>query len=141
MIPDVMEIVCSSTTAKVSSHAAFWDRSLELIDEGETDPQDHLHCLERQVMHLRFIEDLERVKPDTLINTLKDWLKRYKTSDGASQKQSCRNPARRRVRLRSLRRRTWWKTLCGKDGTHRYTSWEARWKALSQQPLVAAVTR
>jgi 3'-phosphoadenosine 5'-phosphosulfate synthase len=56
--------------------------SLELIDEGETDHK--ILCIatsDKDANRIRSIDDLERVKPGH-IDRLKDWLKRYKTSDG-----------------------------------------------------------
>jgi 3'-phosphoadenosine 5'-phosphosulfate synthase len=56
--------------------------SLELIDEGETDHK--ILCIatsDKDASRIRSIDDLEIVKPGH-IDRLKDWLKRYKTSDG-----------------------------------------------------------
>ena len=56
--------------------------SLELIDEGETDHK--IICIalqDRDADKIHSMDDLERVKPGTL-NQLREWLTKYKTSDG-----------------------------------------------------------
>jgi 3'-phosphoadenosine 5'-phosphosulfate synthase len=118
---DVMEI--GSTPLRMGSiQPCRVLGSLELIDEGETDHK--IICIalnDKDASSIQSLEDLERVKPGH-IDTLKDWLKRYKTSDGkpenslASEIPKTTNEAMAVIEETHVR----WKTLCGKDGTSVY---------------------
>jgi len=97
--------------------------SLELIDEGETDYK--ILCIalsDPDANRIHSMDDLERVKPGTL-DKLRDWLKRYKTSDGkpentlASEQPKTANEAVSIIEETHLR----WNALCGKDGTSLYS--------------------
>jgi len=92
---------------------------LELIDEGETDHK--ILCIalsDKDAPRIKDLDDLERIRPGT-VNRLKDWLKRYKTSDGkpenslASEYPRTIPEAVKIIEETHLR----WKSLCGKDGT------------------------
>ena len=94
---------------------------LELIDEGETDHKILCIALSDPLSSQVFsMEDLEKVKPGTL-DLLRDWLKRYKTTDGkpenslASETPRSVNDALQVIAEVYVR----WKKLCGKDGTRR----------------------
>lgn len=112
---DVMEIgsqrlnMGSITPCRVLGH-------LELIDEGEMD--NKVICIsltDPDAGSIRSIGDLERIKPGT-IELLKDWLKRYKTSDGkpenalASEDPTSVKEAMDLIDETHAR----WKNLCGK---------------------------
>lgn len=97
--------------------------SLELIDEGETDHK--IICIaltDKDANSIHSMEDLERVKPGHL-DRLRDWLKRYKTSDGkpennlASEVPKSVSEAVSVIEETHLR----WKALCGKDGSSMYS--------------------
>ncbi|KAL7571258.1 hypothetical protein ACA910_008913 [Epithemia clementina (nom. ined.)] len=92
---------------------------LELIDEGETDHK--ILCIamtDKDASVIRTLEDLERYKPGH-VDRLKDWLKRYKTSDGkpentlASETPKTTSQALAVIQETHLR----WRALCGHDGT------------------------
>ena len=92
---------------------------LELIDEGETDHK--ILCIaltDQDAPRIHSLEDLERIKPGR-VGRLKDWLKRYKTSDGkpentlASETPKTVSQAMGVIEETHLR----WKALCGHDGT------------------------
>ena len=93
---------------------------LELIDEGETDHK--ILCIsltDKDAGYIHSLEDLEKLKPGHL-DRLKDWLKRYKTSDGkpenslASEIPKTASQAMGVIEETHLR----WKSLCGHDGTY-----------------------
>lgn len=97
--------------------------SLELIDEGETDYK--ILCIaltDKDASSIHSMDDLERVKPGTL-DKLRDWLKRYKTSDGkpentlASEYPKSASEALQIVEETHAR----WNALCGHDGTATYS--------------------
>lgn len=112
---DVMEVgsqrleMGSITPCRVLGH-------LELIDEGEMD--NKIICIalsDPDASSIHSMGDLERTKPGT-IERLKDWLKRYKTSDGkaenslASEDPTSANEALDLIEETHMR----WKNLCGK---------------------------
>ena len=95
--------------------------SLELIDEGETDHK--ILCIassDPDFDRIRSIEDLERVKPGHL-ELMKEWLKKYKTSDGkpvnSLASETPRSAAQALEVLDEVHNR--WRKLCGKDGSRR----------------------
>jgi 3'-phosphoadenosine 5'-phosphosulfate synthase len=95
--------------------------SLELIDEGETDHK--ILCIavsDPDAKSIHSIDDLERVKPGHLAK-LKDWLKRYKTSDGKGENSlASEQPKTAREAVEVIEEtHKRWSMLCGKDGTHR----------------------
>ena len=115
---DVIELG-SSPLPMGSTTACRVIGSLELIDEGETDHK--IICIaltDKDSSTIRSMEDLERYKPGHL-KRLKDWLKRYKTSDGkpenalASEVPRTASEAIRVVQETHDR----WRALCGKSGT------------------------
>jgi 3'-phosphoadenosine 5'-phosphosulfate synthase len=94
---------------------------LELIDEGETDHK--ILCIamtDPLSATVHTMDDLERAKPGTL-DLLRNWLKRYKTTDGkpvnslASETPRSVDEALEVVAEVHVR----WQKLCGKDGTRR----------------------
>ena len=94
---------------------------LELIDEGETDHKILCIALTDPLSStVHSMDDLERAKPGTL-DLLRDWLKRYKTTDGkpvnslASETPRSVTEALEVIAEVSVR----WQRLCGKDGTRR----------------------
>jgi len=94
---------------------------LELIDEGETDHKILCIALTDPLSAtVHTMDDLERAKPGTL-NLLRNWLKRYKTTDGkpvnslASETPRSVDEALEVVAEVHVR----WQKLCGKDGTRR----------------------
>jgi 3'-phosphoadenosine 5'-phosphosulfate synthase len=94
---------------------------LELIDEGETDHKILCIALTDPLSStVHSMDDLERAKPGTL-DLLRDWLKRYKTTDGkpvnslASETPRSVTEALEVVAEVNVR----WQKLCGKDGTRR----------------------
>ena len=112
---DVMEVgsqrleMGSVTPCRVLGH-------LELIDEGEMD--NKVICIalsDPDASSIHTMGDLERIKPGT-IDRLKDWLKRYKTSDGkpenslASEDPTSADATMELVKETHMR----WKNLCGK---------------------------
>lgn len=91
--------------------------SLELIDEGETDHK--ILCIalsDRDATSIHSISDLDRVKPGH-IDRLKDWLKRYKTSDGKPENQLAseipRNSAEALGVVEEVHQR--WQKLCDRS--------------------------
>ena len=95
--------------------------SLELIDEGETDHK--LLCIATTDLNsskIQNMEDLERVKPGYL-DLLRDWLKRYKTSDGKPENKLASETPRTVLKalevVAEVHNR--WKNLCGLDGSRR----------------------
>ncbi len=112
---DVMEIgsqrleMGSITPCRVLGH-------LELIDEGEMD--NKIICIaltDPDANSIRSMGDLDRVKPGT-IDKLKDWLKRYKTSDGKPENSlASENPTSAKEAMELIREtNNRWKNLCGK---------------------------
>lgn len=94
---------------------------LELIDEGETDHKILCIALSDPLSAtVHTMDDLERDKPGTL-DLLRNWLKRYKTTDGkpvnalASETPRTVEEALEVVAEVHVR----WRKLCGKDGTRR----------------------
>jgi 3'-phosphoadenosine 5'-phosphosulfate synthase len=95
--------------------------SLELMDEGETDHK--ILCIaltDPQADLIHSLEDLERVKPGH-VGLLRDWLKRYKTSDGKAENLLASDIPRSSQEAMQVVQECndRWKVLCGKDGTHR----------------------
>lgn len=95
--------------------------SLELIDEGETDHK--ILCIslrDPDYSRIHSLDDLERIKPGH-ISRLRDWLKRYKTSDGKPENRLASEIPRSAQEAMSVISETnkRWETLCGKDGTSR----------------------
>jgi 3'-phosphoadenosine 5'-phosphosulfate synthase len=118
---DVMEIgsvrleMGSITPCRVLGH-------LELIDEGEMD--NKILCIalsDPDADRIHSIGDLERAKPGT-IDRLKDWLKRYKTSDGKPENSlASEDPTDVKEALELIKEtHERWKSLCGKG--ERYVS-------------------
>lgn len=112
---DVMEIgsqrleMGSISPCRVLGH-------LELIDEGEMD--NKIICIalsDPDANSIRTMEDLERMKPGT-IDRLRDWLKRYKTSDGKPENSlASEDPTRTNEALELINEtHNRWKNLCGK---------------------------
>jgi 3'-phosphoadenosine 5'-phosphosulfate synthase len=92
--------------------------SFELIDEGETDHK--ILCIsldDKDASRVRSLDDLERVKPGHL-DRLRDWLKRYKTSDGKGENNLASETPRTASQAMTVIQETHtrWKALCGKDG-------------------------
>jgi 3'-phosphoadenosine 5'-phosphosulfate synthase len=91
--------------------------SLELIDEGETDHK--ILCIaltDKDAAKIYSMEDLERVKPGHL-SRLKDWLKRYKTSDGKAENALASETPRTASEAMGVVQETHerWRALCGKS--------------------------
>lgn len=112
---DVMEIgsqrlgMGSITPCRVLGH-------LELIDEGEMD--NKVICIalsDPDAGSIHSMGDLERIKPGT-IERLKDWLKRYKTSDGKAENSLASEEPTSVKEAMDLIEETHsrWKNLCGK---------------------------
>ena len=112
---DVMEIgsvrleMGSITPCRVLGH-------LELIDEGEMD--NKIICIslsDPDATKIHSIGDLERTKPGT-IDRLKDWLKRYKTSDGKPENSlASEDPTDVKAALELINEtHQRWRNLCGK---------------------------
>ncbi|KAL7539751.1 hypothetical protein ACHAXR_009573 [Thalassiosira sp. AJA248-18] len=112
---DVMEIgskrleMGSITPCRVLGH-------LELIDEGEMD--NKVICIslaDPDAGAIHSLGDLERVKPGT-IKRLKDWLKKYKTSDGKPENSlASENPTDVKETMELIdETHGRWKNLCGK---------------------------
>ena len=112
---DVMEIgskrleMGSITPCRVLGH-------LELIDEGEMD--NKVICIslsDPDASSIHSLGDLERVKPGT-IERLKDWLKRYKTSDGKPENSlASEDPTSAKEAMELIdETHARWKNLCGK---------------------------
>ena len=92
--------------------------SFELIDEGETDHK--ILCIsldDRDAGSVRSLADLERVKPGHL-DRLRDWLRRYKTSDGKPENNFASEIPRTASEAIGVIEETHarWKALCGKEG-------------------------
>jgi 3'-phosphoadenosine 5'-phosphosulfate synthase len=97
--------------------------SLELIDEGETDHK--IICIalsDKDASMIHSLDDLDRVKPGHL-NRLKDWLKRYKTSDGKPENSLASETPRTAYEALAVIHETnlRWQALCGHDGTSLYS--------------------
>lgn len=94
---------------------------LELIDEGETDHKILCIALSDPLSSQVYsVEDLEKSKPGTL-NLLRDWLVRYKTTDGKPEnKLASETPRSVSEALEIIDEvHVRWQKLCGKDGTRR----------------------
>ena len=106
--------------------------SLELLDEGETDHKILCISLSDPLSNKIYtMDDLEVHKPGTL-HKLRDWLKRYKTSDGKAENTLASEVPRSSQQAMQVVNECHdrWKSLCGLDGTHRSaldTSTEAFW--------------
>ena len=117
---DIMEIG-SKPLAMGSETPCRVIGSLELLDEGETDHK--IICIslsdpQSNVIHT--MDDLESHKPGTL-HKLRDWLKRYKTSDGKAENtlaSEIPRTAEQAIQVISECHDRW-RSLCGLDGTHR----------------------
>ena len=97
--------------------------SFELIDEGETDHK--ILCIalsDPDASQIHSIVDLERVKPGH-VDRLRDWLKRYKTSDGKPENSLADDTPKTASQAMEVIEETHarWKSLCGKDGTSLYS--------------------
>lgn len=97
--------------------------SLELIDEGETDHK--IICIalsDKDASRIYSMDDLERIKPGHL-DRLRDWLKRYKTSDGKPENvlasEIPKSVSEAMAVIEETHQR--WQSLCGKDGTSLYS--------------------
>lgn len=93
--------------------------SVELIDEGETDLK--ILCIaltDKDASSIHSLEDLERIKPGHL-DRLRDWLKRYKTSDGKAENTLASETPKTQSQALEVIQGTHerWKSLCGKDGS------------------------
>jgi 3'-phosphoadenosine 5'-phosphosulfate synthase len=96
--------------------------SFELIDEGETDHK--ILCIslsDPDASSIYTLADLERKKPNHL-NNLRDWLKRYKTSDGKGENNLASETPRTAAEAKEVIMETHdrWKALCRKDGNSFY---------------------
>mmetsp|Transcript_11924 Transcript_11924/g.24328 ORF Transcript_11924/g.24328 Transcript_11924/m.24328 type:complete len:1101 (-) Transcript_11924:370-3672(-) len=92
---------------------------LELIDEGEMDNKIICISLEdKDADRIHSMDDLERVKPGTIDN-LRDWLTRYKTSDGKPENALARETPTSVSEALELINETHlrWKNLCGKGSS------------------------
>lgn len=112
---DVMEIgstrreMGSITPCRVLGH-------LELIDEGEMD--NKIICIaldDKDADSIHSMADLERVKPGTT-DRLRDWLTRYKTSDGKPENSLAQEDPTTSTEAIALIGETHqrWRNLCGK---------------------------
>jgi 3'-phosphoadenosine 5'-phosphosulfate synthase len=93
--------------------------SLELIDEGETDHK--VLCIahsDKDFDKIHSVQELERVKPGHL-DRLRDWLKRYKTSDGKPENSLASDTPKTAKEAVAVVAETnkRWAALCGHDGT------------------------
>jgi 3'-phosphoadenosine 5'-phosphosulfate synthase len=91
----------------------------ELIDEGETDQK--ILCIalsDKDASSIHSLEDLERVKPGHL-DRLRDWLKRYKTSDGKPENSLASETPKTKEEALTVIQETHdrWRALCGHDGS------------------------
>jgi 3'-phosphoadenosine 5'-phosphosulfate synthase len=93
--------------------------SWELIDEGETDQK--ILCIaltDKDASSIHSLDDLERIKPGHL-DRLRDWLTRYKTSEGKAENslasETPKPLSEALEMLQEMHQR--WKSLCGKDGS------------------------
>jgi inorganic pyrophosphatase len=91
--------------------------SFELIDEGETDHK--ILCIsldDKDSNRIRSLDDLERIKPGHL-DRLRDWLIRYKTSDGKPENKLASDVPRTAQQAMAVVEETHarWKAMCGKD--------------------------
>lgn len=116
---DVMEIgsvrleMGSVTPCRVLGHLA-------LVDQGEMDHKVICIALsDPDASGIRDVDDLERVKPGT-VDRLKDWLKRYKTSDGKPENALASEDVASAEEAMELIDETHrrWKNLCGKGTGH-----------------------
>ncbi len=92
---------------------------LELIDEGEMDNKIICISLEdKDADRIHSMDDLERIKPGTIDN-LRDWLTRYKTSDGKPENALARETPTSVSEAIELINETHlrWKNLCGKGSS------------------------
>lgn len=92
--------------------------SFELVDEGETDHK--ILCIslhDKDAGSIRSLDDLERVKPGQL-DRLRDWLKRYKTSEGKGENNLASETPKTASEATAVIEKTHarWKAMCGKDG-------------------------
>ena len=112
---DVMEVgtkrleMGSITPCRVLGH-------LQLIDEGEMD--NKIICIavsDPNASSIHSMEDLERARPG-ITDKLKDWLKRYKTSDGKPENPlASENPSSSKESIDLIHEtHNRWKNLCGK---------------------------
>ena len=99
--------------------------SLELIDEGETDHKILCIALHetgdpeaQEAANVHDLDDLERWKPGTM-DRLRDWLKRYKTSDGKPENNLASETPKTIEQAMAVVEETHahWRSLCGHDGT------------------------
>jgi 3'-phosphoadenosine 5'-phosphosulfate synthase len=91
--------------------------SFELIDEGETDHK--ILCIsldDKDAKSIRSLDDLERIKPGH-IDRLRDWLIRYKTSDGKPENKLASDIPRTATQAMAVVEETHgrWKAMCSKD--------------------------
>jgi 3'-phosphoadenosine 5'-phosphosulfate synthase len=93
--------------------------SFELIDEGETDHKVLCIALsDPDASRVRDLDDLERLKPG-VVNRVREWLKRYKTSDGKPENALASDSPKMVQQALAIIDETHkrWSSLCGKDGT------------------------
>ena len=95
--------------------------SVELIDEGETDHKVICIALsDPDAPRINSLSDLDAIKPG-IVEKFKDWLKKYKTSDGKPENTLASETPRNAEEAAAVVAETHarWKSLCGKDGTRR----------------------
>jgi 3'-phosphoadenosine 5'-phosphosulfate synthase len=95
--------------------------SIELIDEGETDHK--IMCIalsDPDASRIHSLRDLDAIKPGT-VEKFKEWLKKYKTSDGKPENKLASEIPRTVEEATAVvsEVHSRWKALCGKDGTNR----------------------
>jgi 3'-phosphoadenosine 5'-phosphosulfate synthase len=93
--------------------------SFQLIDEGESDHK--ILCIalsDSDASRVFDLDDLERLKPG-IVTRLRDWLKRYKTSDGKPENSLASEAPKTVIQGMEIIEETHkrWESLCGKDGT------------------------
>ena len=99
---------------------------LELVDQGEIDHK--IICvvlkntgnnpMDQNTVNIHTLEDLEMWKPGVM-DQLRDWLKRYKTSDGKPENTLASDTPKSVEEAMEIIEETHnhWKSLCGHDGT------------------------
>jgi 3'-phosphoadenosine 5'-phosphosulfate synthase len=99
--------------------------SLELIDAGETDHKIICIALHesdddeaQEAANIFSLDDLEKWKPGVM-DRLRDWLKRYKTSDGKPENSLASDTPKSIEQAMAVVEETHnhWKSLCGHDGS------------------------
>jgi 3'-phosphoadenosine 5'-phosphosulfate synthase len=99
--------------------------SLELIDAGETDHKIICIALHesdddeaQEAANIKSLDDLEKWKPGVM-DRVRDWLKRYKTSDGKPENNLASDVPKTIEQAMAVVEETHnhWKSLCGHDGS------------------------